>query len=162
MRRHGGAFSPQAKFHGELAVIDIDGNQVRVLKPTTYMNRSGQAVQALVQFYKLEPGQVLVAHDDLDLEPGTVRLKSGGGHGGHNGLRDVSAHLGADYLRMRFGIGHPRDARGGEVLDWVLKKPSADDRVAIEGAVLAAVDEVPKLFGERGIDRVMEVLNRRG
>lgn len=161
MRRHGGAFSPQAKFHGELAQLEIEGHTIRVLKPTTYMNRSGQAVQALAQFYKLEPGQLLIAHDDLDLEPGTVRLKSGGGHGGHNGLRDISAHLGAEYLRMRIGIGHPRDARGGEVLDWVLKKPSPDDREAIEGAVLAAADELPKLFGERGVDRVMEVLNRR-
>lgn len=161
VRACGSSFSPEAKFLGETASVEIAGNPVRLLKPTTFMNRSGQAVRAMAHFYKIEPDQVLVAHDDLDLEPGTVRLKRGGGHGGHNGLRDICSHIGADFLRLRFGIGHPRDARGGEVLDWVLKKPSADDGEAIVGAVLAAIDEVPKLFDDKGVDRVMEVLNRR-
>jgi aminoacyl-tRNA hydrolase len=103
--------------------VRIADRPVRVLKPMTFMNRSGQAVRALAQFYKIEPAHVYVAHDDLDLEPGTVRLKKGGGHGGHNGLRDITSHIGADLYRLRFGIGHPRDARGGEPVEWVLKKP---------------------------------------
>jgi peptidyl-tRNA hydrolase, PTH1 family len=84
--------------------VRIADRPVRVLKPMTFMNRSGQAVRALAQFYKIEPAQVFVAHDDLDLEPGTVRLKKGGGHGGHNGLRDITSHIGADFYRLRFGI----------------------------------------------------------
>lgn len=134
---------------------------MRVLKPMQYMNRSGQAVRALAQFYKIEPQQVLVAHDDLDLAPGTVRLKKGGGHGGHNGLRDVTAHIGPDFYRLRLGIGHPRDAQGGEPVEWVLKKPSKEDGAAIREAITAALDELPRLFDERGDERVMERLNRR-
>lgn len=134
---------------------------MRVLKPMQYMNRSGRAVQALAQFYKFEPQQVLVAHDDLDLAPGTVRLKKGGGHGGHNGLRDVTAHIGPEFYRLRFGIGHPRDAQGGEPVDWVLRKPSQDDGDLIRAAIAAAIAEMPRLFDERGDERVMERLNRR-
>jgi len=141
----------------------VAGQSVRVLKPMTFMNRSGQAVQALANFYKVEPGQILVAHDELDLEPGTVRLKIGGGHGGHNGLRDISSHISAEFLRLRVGIGHPRNARGeSEVLDWVLKRPSSDDDEAIRGAINAALEQIPKLFDDQGVARVMEVLNRRG
>lgn len=160
-RHFGGSFLPQRRFHGEAAQANVDGHTLRMLKPTTYMNLSGRAVRALCDFYKLEPGTVIVAHDDLDLEPGVVRLKRGGGHGGHNGLRDVSSHIGPDFLRLRIGIGHPRDARGGEVLDWVLKQPSAAEAEKIRGAIDAVVDEFPRLLGERGVERVMEVLNRR-
>lgn len=148
-------------FHGETALVRIADRPVRVLKPMQYMNRSGQAVRALAQFYKIPVAEILVVHDELDLEPGTVRLKKGGGHGGHNGLRDITAHVGPDFLRLRIGIGHPRDARGGEPVEWVLKKPSKEDLGAIEQAIDTALDEVPRLFDERGADGVMERLNRR-
>lgn len=133
---------------------------MRVLKPMDYMNRSGQAIRALAQFHKVEPGRILVVHDELDLDPGTVRLKVGGGHGGHNGLRDIVAHVGAGVLRLRIGIGHPRDARGGEPVEWVLRRPTADDAAAIHGAIDTALDEIPRLLAD-GPDRVMERLNRR-
>ena len=148
------------QFHGEAALIRIADQPVRVLKPMTFMNRSGQSVQALAQFYKLEPAQILIVHDELDLEPGTARLKVGGGHGGHNGLRDLVSHLGAEFLRLRIGIGHPRDAHGGEPVEWVLKRPAADDGEAIKGAIGAALDEMERLVTD-GPERVMERLNSR-
>ncbi|MEX0899512.1 MAG: aminoacyl-tRNA hydrolase [Gammaproteobacteria bacterium] len=158
--RFDGSFAAAKQFHGEAASIRIAGESVRVLKPMTFMNRSGQAVRALAQFYKIEPAQILVVHDELDLEPGTARLKVGGGHGGHNGLRDITSHLGAEFLRLRIGIGHPRDARGGEPVEWVLKRPSKDDDEAIRGAIGAALDEMERLVTD-GPERVMERLNRR-
>jgi PTH1 family peptidyl-tRNA hydrolase len=157
----GGSFAADKRANGDLAQVSIAENTLRVLKPMTYMNDSGRAVRALLDFYKLEPVQVLVVHDDLDLEPGTVRLKRGGGHGGHNGLRDVSTHIGADYLRLRIGIGHPRDARGGEPVEWVLKRPSSEDERAIRDGIDSAVEIMPRLFEDKGVDRVMEILNRR-
>lgn len=158
---HGTGFSPDRRSAGEAAQVTVAGHALRLFKPMQYMNRSGLPVRTLVDFYKLTPEQVLVAHDDLDLEPGTVRLKRGGGHGGHNGLRDLISHMGPDFLRLRFGIGHPRDARGGEPVEWVLRQPSPADREAIHDAIASALDEVPNLFDEQGVERVMERLNRR-
>ncbi|HVT34374.1 MAG TPA: aminoacyl-tRNA hydrolase [Nevskiaceae bacterium] len=106
-RAHGGSFRTESKFRGELARVKAAGADVLLLKPSTYMNLSGEAAQLLAQFYKLAPGDMLVAHDELDLPVGTVRLKKAGGHGGHNGLRSLTQHLGADYLRLRIGVGHP-------------------------------------------------------
>lgn len=159
--RFGGRFSPARRHDCESASVTVDGVPLRLVKPMAYMNRSGLAVRGIMDFYKLAPECVLVAHDDLDLAPGTARLKRGGGHGGHNGLRDVTAHIGADYLRLRIGIGHPRDAGGGDPVDWVLQVPSAGDAVRIGEAIDAAVESFPRLFEERGVDRVMETLNRR-
>ena len=104
---HRGSFRAESKFKGTLARVRIGGYEVLLLKPGTYMNRSGEAIQPLAQFYKLAPADILVAHDELDLPVGTMRLKVGGGHGGHNGLRSVHQHLGPDYLRLRIGVGHP-------------------------------------------------------
>lgn len=160
-RRSGGQFSPERRHDGESTSITVDGVPLRLLKPTAYMNRSGYAVRGLVDFYKLTPAQVLVAHDDLDLAPGTVRLKRGGGHGGHNGLRDVIAHIGADFLRLRIGIGHPRDAGGGDPERWVLQKPARDEAARIVEAIDTAIEVLPRLFEDNGVDRVMEILNRR-
>ncbi len=123
----GTPLSPTPKFFGESARVSIAGNDVRLLVPTTYMNRSGQAVGALAQFYKIAPDAILVAHDELDLPPGTVRLKQGGGHGGHNGLRDIISALGnnRDFGRLRIGIGHPGNAK--QVVNFVLQKaPQAE------------------------------------
>jgi len=124
-RQHGGTFRSERKFNAEAASSRIDGADVLLLKPQTFMNRSGQAVQAACAYLKIPVEEVLVAHDDLDLQPGDARLKLGGGHGGHNGLRDLIAHLGAGFWRLRLGIGHPGNR--AEVIDYVLKRPSRED-----------------------------------
>ena len=127
-----------------------------LLKPTTFMNHSGQAVAAVARYYKLAPEQILVAHDDLDLPVGTARLKRGGGHGGHNGLRDIINHLGSrDFLRLRLGIHHPGDSKA--VVDYVLGRPSAADREAIEDAIARALDVMPLVVSgdlERAMNRL--------
>ena len=137
-RRHGAHLVPDQKMHGSLVRLVIQGEPRWLLEPTTFMNRSGQAVGALARYYKVAPEEVLVIHDELDLPVGKARLKQGGGHGGHNGLRDIIAHLGSkDFLRLRLGIGHPGNAR--QVTDYVLGRPSVSDRVAIEAAMDAAL-----------------------
>jgi len=139
-RRFGATFKPEKKFHGEMARIDVAGQDVRLLKPMTYMNRSGLAVRAAMDFLKVPAQMILVAHDEIDLPVGALRLKQGGGHGGHNGLRDTSAHIGADYLRLRIGVGHPGSA--SEVVGYVLKRPSKDE----EAVILRAIDDAAEGF----------------
>lgn len=127
--------NPETKFKGLAGQLNIDGQNVRVLIPTTFMNLSGQSVAAFANFYKLEPESILVAHDELDIAPGTVRLKTGGGHGGHNGLRDIISQLGnnKNFGRLRIGIGHPGNAK--QVANFVLKKPPAKEAQYIEEAI---------------------------
>lgn len=145
VHRHGGSMRLENRFHGEACRVRIDGQETWLLKPTTYMNRSGQSVAALARFYKIAPESILVAHDELDLPPGAVRLKQGGGHAGHNGLRDTQACLGSPaWWRLRFGIGHP-GARE-DVSNWVLHAPSRDDRERIDVAVQAAVESLPVIL----------------
>ena len=121
-RELGTSFARESRFHGAVAKARVAGADVWLLMPQTFMNRSGQAVRALTQFYRIEPTEMLVLHDELDLPPGQMRLKFGGGLGGHNGLKDITAHLGTqDYWRLRIGIGHPGDRN--EVVDYVLKPP---------------------------------------
>lgn len=157
-RRHAVAFIAERRLHGALARLRSPAPDVRLCKPATYMNESGRAVQALIAFYKLEPHQVLVVHDDLDLPPGTARFKEGGGHGGHNGLRDITQHIGPDFRRLRIGIGHPghRDA----VLHYVLQKPAPGHRELIEDAIVRACDAVELLLSE-GWDKAAQRLNTR-
>ena len=121
-RRFGGNLKPEAKFFGLTARVNINGHDVRLLIPTTFMNKSGQAIAAMAKFYKVEPEQILVAHDELDIDAGTARFKQGGGHGGHNGLRDTIAKLGnnKNFYRLRIGIGHPGSA--DKVTGFVLNK----------------------------------------
>jgi len=133
-RRFGCRFRVEAKFFGEVCRLQLDGEDCWLLKPTTFMNRSGQAVAALARFYKLKPEEVLVAHDEIDLPPGEIKLKLGGGHGGHNGLRDIIPALGSkDFLRLRVGVGHPghKDA----VVDYVLDRPPRAEQEAIDAAL---------------------------
>lgn len=127
------AWSMQGKFHGEVTRI----GELWLLKPMTFMNRSGQAVAALARFYRIEPAEILVVHDDLDLPPGGLRLKQGGGNGGHNGLKDIQAQLATpDFWRLRVGIGHPRGlGLNQEVVDFVLHRPNADHRGQIDAAL---------------------------
>lgn len=138
VRKYSAHFKKESKFKGEVAKIYVAGHDVWLLKPDTFMNLSGQSVSALARFYKIQPEEVLVIHDELDLDPGIVKLKSGGGHGGHNGLRDVSEKMGKTYQRIRLGIGHPGNKN--QVSDYVLKKPSQDDRISIERAIDEALD----------------------
>ena len=142
-RQHQQQLTLQSKFFGLSARTDIDGNDVRLLVPTTYMNLSGQAVAALCQFYKIAPEAILVVHDELDLEPGVARLKRGGGHGGHNGLRDIIRALGnnTNFARLRLGIGHPGNAK--QVANYVLKKAPQGEQERIENAIDAALIQLP-------------------
>ncbi|HWP94950.1 MAG TPA: aminoacyl-tRNA hydrolase [Gammaproteobacteria bacterium] len=158
VRRHGGAFSEERKFHGDVARTVIAGHDVRLLKPMTYMNRSGLAVQAFAAYLKVQPQEILVVHDEIDLPVGVVRLKWSGGHGGHNGLRDVSRHLGEDYRRLRIGVGKPQDNR--DVIDYVLKRPTAEEQPLLDAAVAAAADAVPVMLRD-GFERAMQMLHSR-
>jgi PTH1 family peptidyl-tRNA hydrolase len=139
------SLQPQRSYFGLVGRTTIGGQPLWLLKPTTYMNRSGLAVAALARFFKIAPQEILVAHDELDLPPGDVRLKRGGGHAGHNGLRDIHAQLGsADYWRLRIGIGHP--GAKAEVANWVLSKPSPAQREAITDAIERAEQALPLLL----------------
>jgi PTH1 family peptidyl-tRNA hydrolase len=137
-------FLPEKKFHGEVARINLEGKDIWLLKPETYMNRSGLSVVSLAAFYKIAPENILVAHDEIDLKAGTARLKSGGGHGGHNGLRDIISHLGTkDFQRLRIGVDHPGSK--DMVVDYVLKRPDSKDRQAIEDSINEALRVMPKV-----------------
>jgi PTH1 family peptidyl-tRNA hydrolase len=157
-RRHGGEFRDYRKFSGETAKINIEGQEIVLLKPTTYMNRSGLSIRQLSDFYKIKPEDILVAHDELDLPVGTVRLKQGGGHGGHNGLRDTIAHIGETFWRMRLGIGHPGNK--AEVIDYVLTRAPRAEEDLILDAVGTAVDSIPLLL-DQGAERAMTRLHSR-
>lgn len=138
-RMHGLGFRSEAKFHGQAARGQLHGHEVFLLKPQTFMNVSGRAVGALAQFYKIAPDEILVVHDELDLPPGSAKLKLGGGHGGHNGLKDIIAHLGTkDFWRLRLGIGHPGDR--SEVANFVLNDPRREERALIDEAMQRAQD----------------------
>jgi PTH1 family peptidyl-tRNA hydrolase len=134
----------QPRFFGSYARLDIAGNSVHLLVPATYMNRSGQAVAALANFYKIDPENILVVHDELDLAPGVARFKHGGGHGGHNGLRDIIQALGNNnsFSRLRVGIGHPGSAR--EVTNYVLKVATAEQRELIHVSTAEAIAALPQ------------------
>ncbi|HQC73046.1 MAG TPA: aminoacyl-tRNA hydrolase [Candidatus Competibacteraceae bacterium] len=159
-RQHGGAFRTESRFHGELCRLSTGGQDAWLLKPLTFMNRSGQAVAALARFHRIAPAEILVIHDDLDLAPGTVRLKRGGGHGGHNGLRDLIAHLGDNsFARLRLGIGHPGDSR--EVVNYVLRRAPATEQTLIEQAITAALRELPLLLAGHWDQAVRSLHSRR-
>jgi PTH1 family peptidyl-tRNA hydrolase len=137
------AMKHESKFFGDTAKINIDGRDVRLLIPTTFMNRSGQSVAALARFYQVPVEAILVVHDELDIAPGSARFKKGGGHGGHNGLRDIVQSLGNNksFARLRIGIGHPGDAR--QVADYVLKKASPSDQQLISNSIDDALRSLP-------------------
>jgi len=134
---------PDNRFFGVTGRLQHPGMDIRLLIPTTFMNRSGQSVAAVARFFKIEPPGILVAHDELDFEPGIARFKNGGGHGGHNGLRDISKAIGDAYLRLRIGIGHPGSAR--DVSDYVLSRPSKGDRELIDRSIEDASRALPLL-----------------
>ena len=167
-------FRTEAKFSGDVCRVEIPpaslsqrgeqfiplsqkGEICWLLKPNTFMNRSGQAVVALANYYKILPQQILVVHDDLDFPVGTIRLKKGGGDGRHNGLKDIIAHLGSNqFLRLRFGIGHP--GHKDEVTNYVLNAPTRDEQTVIEDAMNAALDVMPLIVGGE-INKAMQQLH---
>ena len=156
----GASFAGEPRFHGAVAKA---GPDLRLVKPATYMNLSGRAVGAVARFFAILPAEVLVVHDELDLPPGDVRLKFGGGVAGHNGLKDIRAHLGtADFWRLRLGIGHPRDSEvpQQQVVDYVLKPPRRDQRVAMDAAIERGLATIPALVaGET--ERAMTALHTK-
>ena len=136
---------PERSYYGLVARTTVNGQTVWLLEPQTFMNLSGKAVASLARFFKILPEEILVVHDELDISPGQVKLKRGGSHAGHNGLRDIHGQLGSpDYWRLRIGIGHPGDKN--EVANWVLKKPSPDQRTLIEDSIIHSLKAYPELL----------------
>ena len=135
----GASLAMESRFHG---IVGKSAGNVWMLLPQTFMNRSGQAVGALTRFHRIEPAEILVVHDELDIPPGQLRLKFGGGMGGHNGLKDITSHLGTqDYWRLRVGIGHPGDRN--EVVNYVLKPPRREEQAEIDAAIERALGLMP-------------------
>ncbi len=154
-RSAGQTLRPEKKYHGLYARIQWQGLDLHLLNPTTFMNRSGLAIKALADFFKIQPQQILIAHDELDLPPGTAKLKKGGGHGGHNGLRDTIAHLGTnDFQRLRIGIGHPGDSR--RVTGFVLGRLGKQETEELN----AVIDEVMRVLPDAASGKLPAAMNR--
>ena len=155
-RAQGAQFRSHSRYHGEVCRVTLERRELVLLKPHTYMNRSGLAVRALLDYVKVPVGELLVVHDELDLPPGTARFKLGGGHGGHNGLRDTITHCGADFWRLRLGIGHPGDR--SQVIDYVLQRAAPADEEAIVTSVGASLEALT-VFVRDGAEKAMKVLH---
>jgi PTH1 family peptidyl-tRNA hydrolase len=155
-RRDNAQFKYEKRFDADVGKVRIGGNDVWLVKPRSYMNRSGGPVRSILDYYRQTTAKLLVVHDEIDLPPGTVRLKAGGGHGGHNGLRDVIRHCDADFMRLRLGVGHP--GHKDEVTDHVLKRASADAEAAIRSNVDDSADVMP-LLADDGLNAAMKKLH---
>jgi len=154
-REAGQTLRPEKKYHGLYARIQMQGLDLHLLNPSTYMNRSGLSIKALADFFKIQPEQILVAHDELDLPPGTAKLKKGGGHGGHNGLRDTIAHLGTNgFQRLRIGIGHPGDSR--QVTGYVLGRLGKRETEELN----AVIDEIIRVLPDAATGKLPAAMNR--
>ena len=157
-RRHGGTFRSEGKHQAELARVRIGPEDIWLVKPMSFMNRSGGPVSSVLGFYKLTPAQMLVAHDEIDLPSGTVRLKEAGGHGGHNGLRDIIAAQGDAFWRLRIGVGHPGSRN--EVVDFVLTRAGSDEQRAIDETITAGADAIEEML-RSGAQIAMNKLHAR-
>jgi PTH1 family peptidyl-tRNA hydrolase len=157
-RRHGGSFRSEGKHQAELARVRIGGEDIWLAKPMSFMNRSGGPVSSILGFYKIAPAQMLVAHDEIDLPSGTVRLKESGGHGGHNGLRDIIAAQGDAFWRLRIGVSHPGSK--AEVVDFVLTRAGADEQRTIDETVVAGADAIEEML-RSGAQLAMNKLHAR-
>ena len=155
-RKYGGSFRRDPKHHGELARVRIGSDEIWLLKPMTYMNRSGGPTRSVATFYKIPVEEILVAHDELDFEPGVVKLKQGGGAAGNNGIKDLIAQMGANFWRLRLGVGKP-PATG---IDHVLSRPSAAEERTIRECIAQGIDAVPIII-EQGGQRAMNSLHTR-
>jgi peptidyl-tRNA hydrolase, PTH1 family len=156
--KYKGSFRAHAKYHGEVCRIEIAGQELTLLKPQTYMNRSGLSVRALCDYLKIPAHHVLVAYDELDLALGTARFKFGGGAGGHNGVRDTVTHLGAEFWRLRIGVGHPGNK--AEVIDYVLRRAPPAEETLIHDSIARAVLAIP-VFLEQGSEKAMNGLHQK-
>ena len=157
-RKYGGQFRYEKKFDAEICKVGIEGSDVWLAKPQSYMNHSGQPVRAVLDYYRLNPRHMLVVHDEIDLPPDIVRFKQGGGHGGHNGIRDVMAHCGKDFMRLRIGVGHPGEK--DKVTGYVLKRGSSEVEAAVEKNIDAALDAIPTLMDD-GLNAAMKKLHTK-
>jgi PTH1 family peptidyl-tRNA hydrolase len=151
-----GRLTGDHKVLGQTCQVQLSSQAVRLIKPTTFMNHSGQSVRRILDYYKISPSRVLIIHDDLDLLPGMARLKEGGGHGGHNGLRDIVAHCGRDFFRLRIGIGHP--GRKEQVAGYVLRPPGKDELLDIRSALDSSLRGIEVLYSE-GLEAAMKFLH---
>lgn len=154
--KHGAHWRAEPRQHSEFARIRLEDVDLWLLKPTSHMNNSGAPVEAATSFYRIAPRETLVVHDEIDLPPGIAQLKEGGGHGGHNGLRDIMAHIGADFWRLRLGIGHPGSK--DLVIDSVLDRPTAAEQEVIEQAMQRGLDIIPELL-RSGAQKAMHTLH---
>jgi peptidyl-tRNA hydrolase, PTH1 family len=159
-RRLGGVFRNESRHQGELAKVRLGGTELWLLKPMSFMNRSGSPVQSVANFYKVPVESILVAYDDLDFPPGIIKLRQGGGAAGHNGIRDIAPQVGDQFWRFRIGIGHPGDRSA--VLNYVLGRPSVEDTRLIEDAISAGLDVVPELISEGGQKAIHRLHTRNG
>lgn len=157
-REYGGSFRYAKKFDADCCHIKLHGEKLWLVKPQSFMNLSGGPIRALLDYYRLRPTELLVAHDEIDLPPGTTRLKQGGGHGGHNGLRDIIKHCGPNFVRLRLGVGHPGEK--SKVTGYVLKRGSSDVENAVEKNIAEAVDIMPLLLDE-GLNAAMKQLHTK-
>ena len=157
---YSGPFKKETKFFGEVAQVNIAGSNLRLLKPNTYMNRSGQSIQSIAKFYQINADEILIAHDELDLNPGVARIKFSGGHGGHNGLRDTIKALNSnDFYRLRIGIGHPGDR--SKVADFVLHTPNKSEVEPIQTALVNSLNIIEQVV-KGDIEPAMKTLHTQG
>jgi PTH1 family peptidyl-tRNA hydrolase len=155
-RKYKGNFRAHAKYHGEVCRIEIAGQEITLLKPQTFMNRSGLSVRTLCDYLKIPPHQVLIAYDELDLPVGTARFKFAGGAGGHNGVKDVITHIGQECWRLRIGISHPGNK--AEVIDYVLRRAPADEEQQIRDSIERAAQAI-EVFLDQGAEKAMQGLH---
>ena len=157
---YSGTFKKETKFFGEVSQVNIAGSNLRLLKPNTYMNRPGQSIQSIAKFYQINTDEILVAHDELDLNPGVARIKFSGGHGGHNGLRDtIKAFSSNDFYRLRIGIGHPGDR--SKVADFVLHTPNKSEVEPIQTALVNSLNVIEQVI-KGDIEPAMKTLHTQG
>lgn len=157
-QKYGGAFRYEKKFDAEYCRLNLHGENVWLVKPQSFMNLSGGPIRAVLDYYRLRVTELLVAHDEIDLPPGTTRFKKGGGHGGHNGLRDIIRHCGPDFVRLRIGVGHPGEK--SKVTNYVLKRASNDVESEILKNVVDAVGVMPLLM-DQGLNAAMKQLHTK-
>ena len=157
-RGAGGSWRRESRHQCELVRVTVADCELWLIKPTTFMNNSGSAVHSICAFFRIAPTEVLVVHDDIDLPPGVARLKEGGGHGGHNGVRDVMARLGPEFWRLRIGVGHPGSK--DQVIDAVLDRATAAEQQLIDAALARALDALPEML-RTGAQQAMNRLHTK-
>ena len=157
-REYEGSFRYEKRFNADCCRVRLHGEDVWLMKPQSFMNLSGGPIRGMLDYYRLQVGELLVAHDEIDLPPGTTRLKEGGGHGGHNGLRDIVKHCGAGFVRLRLGVGHPGEK--SKVSNYVLRRGAADVEAAIERNIIAALEVMPMLIDD-GLGAAQKALHTR-